>query len=344
LQMNSPRTIILPLFFFWAIVSPAQGRQYSFIIQILLENNATKTAPYFEILFDGNLQKANQDGVISYTAAGNSQEVLVNTPDQREYVIVGSSSIPLPANPEKSITIVVRKPSQKEQAVLQMDREMRKLNIKMEQLDSLRKSNSDQYRQMLKVQDSIFTMIIRKYNISEADLRSATEKMRGRDKYFVEISAALEGYLNEAKDIRDIFKDMLAFSLENPKSFRLFDSTIEVYNRAYNMLNSNNNEYEKAVADYWDSEELALGFHSVFDFAINDTHREGILPLNTLLNQKVNLYIHESSKNRRKELKTEITITLNTVIPFLDNNLTILESKIKYYIGKLESQKNTYSR
>ena len=110
--MNSPRTIILPLFFFWAIVSPAQGRQYSFIIQILLENNATKTAPYFEILFDGNLQKANQDGVISYTAAGNSQEVLVNTPDQREYVIVGSSSIPLPANPEKSITIVVRKPSQ----------------------------------------------------------------------------------------------------------------------------------------------------------------------------------------------------------------------------------------
>lgn len=50
-----------------------------------------------------------------------------------------------------------------------------------------------------------------------------------------------------------MFKNMLAFSLDNPKSFFLFDSAIKVYNASYNDLNTYNNEYEKAVETYWKS-------------------------------------------------------------------------------------------
>jgi hypothetical protein len=187
--------------------------------------------------------------------------------------------------------------------------------------------------------DSVLKVVTQKYKISNSDLRKASEILAGREKYFNLISASLEGYLNEAKDIRDIFKNMLAFSLENPKSFLLFDSAIRVYNSSYNELNTNNNEYEKAVETYWESPELASGFHNVFDYAINDIHRTNILNLNTLFIQKANSYIHEKNKRTRKELKEQITNTLNSITPILDNNLVVLENKIKYIIGKLEVER-----
>jgi hypothetical protein len=321
----------------------AQTPPYSFKIEILSENNATITAPFIQILFDGHLQKANQDGFIYLVPGNNSGEVMVSVPDQREFMIVGSTAIPLPADRQKSITIVVRKPTVTEKAVQQVDRDLKKLNIRIDQLDSIKRMDYTQYLQMTRAIDSVYKGTTQKFQISEPDLRSATEKMQGRDKYFAAITVSLEDYLNEAKDIRDIFRNMLLFSLENPKSFKLFDSTIYVYNRAYNVLNDNNNDYEKAVVDFWDSKELSLGFHNVFDFAINNIHRASILPLNSLLNEKVNEYIHEKNRSERKTLKTEITATLNAVIPILENNLTILESKIRYYIGELESQKTAFN-
>jgi hypothetical protein len=341
--MIKPRSFLFGILLLVNSALSAQVRQFAFKVEELLDNNATRTASNIEILFDGLRQKAGPDGMINFTPAINRKEVAVSMPDQRQYIIIGSATIPLPEDPGLGITITIRKPTQKEQAILQVGRDLKKLDIKIDQLDSIRKNDYAQYLEMTRMMDSVYQIVTRQFRISESDLRSATEKMRGRDKYFVIISSSLESYLNEAKDIRDIFKTMLDFSLENPRSFRLFDSTIRVYNKAYNDLNGNNDEYEKAVANFWDSDDLSLGFHNVFDFAINDTHRAGIIPLNAQLIPRANSYIHERSKSRRKALKVEITAILNTVIPVLDNNLPILENKIRYYLGKLESQKNVYT-
>ena len=133
---------------------------------------------------------------------------------------------------------------------------------------------------------------------------------------------------------------MLDFALRNPATFKLFDSTIHLYNTAYTNLNTHNSEYEKAVYDYWDSRELSLNFHSVFDYAVNNIHRTSILPLNSLLNEKVNNYLHTTSAKEQKKLKEEITITLNTILPILENNLTVLETKTRYFIDQLQIQKS----
>jgi hypothetical protein len=93
------------------------------------------------------------------------------------------------------------------------------------------------------------------------------------------------------------------------------------------------------VETYWESPELASGFHNVFDYAINNIHRTNILILNTLFIQKANMYIHEKNKKKRKDLKDQITGTLNTILPILDNNLVVLETKTKYIIGKLEEER-----
>ncbi|MFI5152529.1 MAG: hypothetical protein ACHQET_04300 [Chitinophagales bacterium] len=341
--MNKRLIFLCWMIFHFSNPVSSQAPQYCLAIREYVDGHATRNAAYIELMIDNNRKKADQDGNIFFTPETNNAFVMVNMPDEREYVLLGSSNIPLPADQKQSITVIVRKPTQKEQALSQISKELNSMHIRMAQLDSIKNADNTQYLQKMKMLDSILQLATGKYQISESDLRSATEKMQGKDKYFDLISVTLERYLNEVKDIRDIFKHMLAFSLENPKSFRLFDSTINVYNNAYNQLNDHNDEYEKAVLDYWESKELSLGFHNVFDFAINNIHRASILPLNELLNKKVREYLHEDNRGKRKQLKEEIISTLNGITPILDNSLTILETKIRYFVGELESQKNVYS-
>jgi hypothetical protein len=311
------------IFFLWLLLLTcnAVGQTYALRIEFL---NASKPAALFEIILNGHRMKANTEGMIYYTRNTGSNNISISMADA-DYLVAGPSTISYPENQESITTIVLHKKTNIEQAYSSYVKTLNKLNIAIGQ------SN--------KQIDSVLKIVTGKYQISESDLRNATEILNGRDKYFKSITYALEGYLNEAKDIRDIFKNMLSFSLENPRSFVLFDSTIAVYNSFYSLLNNNSNEYEKGVETYWHSPELAMGFHNVFDYAINTIHRSTILNLNTQVNQKANEYIHEQNKKRRKELKTEIIATLNTIVPVLDNNLVVLENKVKYHIGKLEANR-----
>jgi hypothetical protein len=338
--------LILVLFGWQGFLFPAASAQtprYCLTVSELIGERSTKIGAYIEVIIDNNIQKADQDGNIYFTHANDAVPITVRIPNETDYFILGAGSFAVPKDYSQKINVLVRKATGKELAISQVDKQLKRLNIKIDQLDSIKGKDYTLYRQELASLDSIYRSAAQRYSISDADLRTATEKMQGRDKYFAAISTTLEAYLNEAKDIRDIFKHMLAFSLDNPKSFRLFDSTIYVYNSAYTRLNTNNDEYEKAVLDYWQSKELSLGFHNVFDFAINNIHRASIIPMNELLNKKVREYIHESSRRRQKELKTEIIATLNGVIPILDNSLTILEAKVRYYCGEMEVNRNIYS-
>jgi hypothetical protein len=334
---------LLLSFLFTYVAGYTQSTRFCIAISEQVNEHAEKIGAYIEIMINNSMQKANQDGNIYYIPETANSYITVKMPDEKQYFIMGPSHVPLPKDPSEKINILIRKATQKEQAVLTLNKQINQLNIRIDQLDSVKKYDQLLYQQQLTSLDSLYKLATQKYQISASDLRTATEKLQGRDKYFEAISTSLESYLNEAKDIRDIFKHMLAFSLENPKSFRLFDSTINNYNAAYNQLNTNNAVYEKAVSDYWGSKELSLGFHNVFDFAINDIHRASILPLNTLLNSKVREYIHEKDKKTRQNLKEQITTELNSITLILDNSLTILESKIRYYTGQLDSNKNVYS-
>lgn len=323
------------LFLFRSNGIVAQTNQYTFQIAYLMADNSTIPASLFELTFNGHAVKANSSGIVFFTRENASKDILISLRDSN-YVVISPKSIGFPEDPRFITTIVLHKKTETEKAYKTLVKMLDKKNIYIG--DAISK-NTKASQKMQEAIDSVLKVVTQKYKISNNDLRRASEILAGRDKYFNLISASLEGYLNEAKDIRDIFKNMLSFSLENPKSFFLFDSAIKVYNNSYNDLNTYNNEYEKAVETYWESAELASGFHNVFDYAINDIHRTNILALNTLFIQKANMYIHEKNKKKRKELKEQITLTLNSVLPILDNNLVVLENKTKYIIGKLEEER-----
>jgi len=334
----SKRILIALVMMAGSTISYAQTERYRFDLAFLEPDNSTLPAAYYEIKFNGKVVKANDAGTIFIDREASSPAVQVSMLDAA-YVLVGPSAVPFPDNAAMVTTILLHKKTNKEQAVTALSSELKKINVSLSQAVNKDDAASKKIAHAL---DSLLGMVTSQYRISEMELKSAVQLAEGREKYYPQITYALESYLNEAKDIRDIFKNMLAFSLQNPKSFFLFDSTIKVYNKFYNELNNNNNEYEKAVQTYWKSDELASGFHNVFDYAINDIHRTSILTLNTLFVQKANMYIHTDSRKERKQLKQEIIASLNAVMPILDNNLVVLENKIKYHIGKLDAGKNIF--
>ena len=321
-----------------SLSSISQMGGYTLNIELLGEDDLSRPAAFAELFINSERLKANANGKIYLSVAAGSKLFSVKTTDPQNYLLIGSGTIGLPADPSTEIVITLRKPKNSEKGLARVMSDMKKLNINISNLDSLRKTDNARYARVLQIQDSLLKVVTDMYALSEAELRSDLERMNGRDKYYPQITAALETYLNEAKDIKDVFKLMASFAMENPASILMFDSTIRVYNEAYNVLNANNNEYEKAVADFWKSNELAYGFRNLFDYAINTIHRSEILHLNTELNPKINGYIHEKRQKKRKKLKEEIMAALSMIIPRLENDLTVLETKTRTYLGKLDAQ------
>lgn len=226
-----------------------QANLYTFQITYLMTDNSTMPASLFELTFNGHEVKANSSGIVFFTRENGTNTLLISLRDSN-YVLISPKSIGFPEDPKFISTIVLHKKSETEKAYNTLVKMLNKKNINIS--DAISKNTNASIKIQGEI-DSVLKVVSQKFNITNDDLRQASEILTGRDKYFNLISASLEGYLNEAKDIRDMFKNMLAFSLDNPKSFFLFDSAIKVYNASYNDLNTYNNEYEKAVETYWKS-------------------------------------------------------------------------------------------
>jgi len=342
--MNN-RWLIFLLFLFSSNTGIAQAIVYSLKVEILITSEQTKAASNIDLIINGTRQTTDPQGMIYLTLNSSVQSIRVDSPDEGDYVLAESSRggmINLPANPQAITTILLRNPNNKEKAFRELNTFYKNNNIERKQIDSLKNVNYAKYEEIIRMQDSIYRELTSHYKISETDLRNASEIMDGRDRYFQSVSFSLQGFLNEAKDIRDAFKKLIEFSLENPKAFKLLDSTIRAYNDYYLLLNNNRDEYERAIENYWKSFELAMGFHNTVDFALNDVHRANIIPLNTTIIQKANEYISETNKKQKKELKSQLQSNLDLILPVLDNDLGILDDKIQSCIAKLSASKNLF--
>lgn len=336
--MNRRRMIWFVYLLLNSVIAWAQDSHYTLSIEILGDDNRSKPAPYAELWVNTQLMKSDADGRIYFPASPGSRSVVVKATASQDFVIVGSGNLGLPSDRSIEIVVTLRKPKDNEKGLTKVVTTLKKMNLNINNLDSLRRADNARYTRVMQVQDSLLRVVTQLYALSESDLRTDLERLKGRDTYYPQISSALEMYLNEAKDIKDIFKQMTEFAMTNPQAILQFDSTIRVYNAAYLVLNSNNNDYERAVLEYWASSELSYGFRNVFDFAINTIHRSEVLHLNTDLIPRINQYSHEGNRKKRNRIKDDILSTLQNIIPRLENDLTVLETRIRTYLGKLDAQ------
>ncbi len=331
----------------------AQTTEYTFRVEIISENNESNTASFFPLFFDDIPQKTNELGLIYLPFKKKLDPIIIRIPDdkKKEYTIVAPDKglIYLPENADATIVIKIHKSSIIEKATKEYDvqykRAMAKLDLVNTNIDSLKKTNLSLDKKISALQDSILLVIATNYKVSADNLRTATALLEGQDKYFLPITAGLESYLNEAEDLKEIFRNLVEINLSigNVAAFNALDSTMTVYNKFYNSLNSNNADYERAIAGYWKSDALADLYHNIVDYALNNIHRTYIFPLNDAIIKKINIYVHENDKKARNNLRLEITKNINDLLPNLSNNLGVLDVKVKTFNTRLQSEKSAFN-
>lgn len=177
----------------------------------------------------------------------------------------------LPKNYSIDIDIFVSKPTI---SFVATKEDLKKLQKTIEQYRtskdaSLLETFTEQSRRMY---DSILIL----YKTKNAD----ENKMKtGRLDFLPLISNALNHYINEAKDLNDAFI-ALRISLRKPAAYDQFAEAAYSYNQIYELINSNKNTYEQAIASYWNSKELSLKFSNLIEYALEEIHKPYVLKIN----------------------------------------------------------------
>lgn len=319
--------------------------QTNYRIAVRFQNAAsTELAKFFTLSVNGSLMTTDGAGVIDITLPGLAGSVSVNSVNEHAYIIKDPASkiLVLPKDPANILPVLVAAPDASDLTRIETSRLAKSLNSIEAQLN---KANSDNQRnqqhidRLMRVQDSLL-QVAKQFKISDTALRTERELMDGRDKYFQMISKALKDYVSEARDLNDAFKNIAVFAFDNPKAYKLLDSTIKQYNNAFKYLFDNNDDFKESIGMYWKSRELPLNYQNTADFTLNDIHRPYVLPLNTDVIPLLNSYISEHNKKRREEIKKQATATINGIVPVLDSRLTILEIKINDLIHNLQELKD----
>jgi hypothetical protein len=146
-----------------------------------------------------------------------------------------------------------------------------------------------------------------------------------KDDAFPLISAAVNDYLNEAKDFKDAFQVLGVQATESRQAHARLTEAIEQYSRAFEKLNKERLTYEKYVAVFWKNEVQSFEFKSLMDYILGDVHNVNILTLN----QKINTINDIAGGKLKKpgEKKRELEKDISEEVLRLDKQLQELDRR-----------------
>lgn len=337
------KTIFILLFGLLITAYSFSQDKYYFRASFLLSGNQLKSADAITLLVNGTPVRTGTDGSFEVYVLSGKQEIRVESPDERSFIIVGSGALTLPQDKNVFTPVYLRKASDMELANRSLTRALKQMGIQHNQLEELKKTNSAQYQFINSKIDSLIVLTSQQYQVSAGNLRSMQELMAGRDKTFPVITSTLQFYLNEAFDIRDAFSRLLTTGMKTKRGFFLLDSTMQVYNAAYNDLNSNYINHENNIKSYWQNNELSMLYVNTVDYALNNVHRSEILLLNTTLIPKANKYLLSSNKKEKEKIYRQVEEELERIQPILTHHLNILNDKVRALQLRLAAEKDVFN-
>jgi len=302
----------------------AQTTEYQFVVK---NENANPIKNLF-INLNGEQVKTNNAGRIIIRFRNDVHQVELSLSDSN-YLIVsptnGTLNLPVNSNDVTSITVTDKRNVNLANKIVSLQQKLEKLSKE----DAAERAKINRQLEELLKQ-------AKKNDLSQSQLRTARELLAGRDSCFPIISSTLNNYISQAKDVHDAFKTMVSSALEKQEAFTAMKKTVGAYNKTYENWNEQKSNYEKSVRDFWQSNELALKYQNLADYALNEVHRTYILDLNSLL-EKISLYGMEKNKKKRQEMKEQILITINVALPGLNARNQILGEKINSFIQSLNT-------
>lgn len=310
----------LLIFFVLSLASfeaDAQMRTYKFLFR---NNDKTPVINTNFLIADQRLGTDPQ-GIITMNISINVKQVSIRSADLKSYVINNNliETILLPLDPGSTIDVFVSKPSPDQ---------LKLLESKIDKSQSALRAYIEKNMQETKAG---YDKILAQLNSSNFN---DTTLARGRLEFYPLISSTLLNYLNEARNFNDAFLS-LSSTLNNRMAYDQLSTAIYRYNDIFDLLNKNKSTYEQAIATYWKSQEMALKFNNVIDYAIEDFHKVYILEINYKYINRFYEVANETNKKKKANLQQQLAKDMQSLSAEMSRKLSGLGERVTSINSKL---------
>jgi len=204
------------------------------------------------------------------------------------------------------------------------------------QINLLNEEVADQGGQLAEKQGRV-NELEQKVAVLEDRLFLALEEKYQRQKaVFDEVSASLEQYVDQAKNLRDAFRPTQIRSYFSTAAARerLYGS-IEKYNDARKAILDNRENLVAGVANYWEAYQLADELEETFDYLLQEVHEEGVYPMEFAVNDNLKQALTRQLSNSKA--RKAAMAGAEDAIPNLSPKITELENKTEQIVSKLRN-------
>ena len=154
---------------------------------------------------------------------------------------------------------------------------------------------------------------------------------------FDAISGSLGEYIDQAKNLRDMLRPerVKQYFTANEGARKELYKVIENYNEARNAIVRDHEQQVVGVGNYWAEIGLADELESLFDFLLDEVHKEGIYPMEFSVNDKLKQYLTGNrSKSLRKSAEEGASEGFGKLAPLLE----ALEVRAERLIYRLKTE------
>ena len=157
-----------------------------------------------------------------------------------------------------------------------------------------------------------------------ADLEAALEaKYLRQNEYFKNVSSNLIAYLRKSKDIRDHLPFISTY-YSSPSGYQNYDQDIRAYNKVWETLDDNRNDYLEGVSRYWENGRISKQLEDLFGYLIKGIHQSQILKV---VND-INVELHKQKPKKAQKIATlaheDMTINIRTLEKRINRMLSML--------------------
>jgi hypothetical protein len=174
----------------------------------------------------------------------------------------------------------------------------------------------------LKIRMDSIQKLLFNLNYTDNELRTAKEIQDGKDDYLPEITGDIAEFATKASDLKTAFKYVSEYAFDKSSALEKLSIAILNYNNAHNKLDRQHLNYERRIADYWQSDSLRQRFEGLMSFALDTIHAQNIYPMQETLG-RIREYFNK--QNKSSEVRRNIQDDISRMVRSLEILLPRLE-------------------
>lgn len=293
--------------------------------QVLSNNHAL---PNYTVLVDGKPSVTNDAGVFSIPLLNTVSQVLLQA-SGAQYVIVyptgGRALVPKDAT---LITEIIVEP-------FQSNKYLNEYLAAVKQLKDSTGKNQVQLKAIKTNLDSV-TQYLYKLHYTQENLDAARKRQDAIDLLYPEITATLQDYINQTRNLAAAFQFTSNYAFENHNALEQLVQAVNNYNPAYNKLYTNYPLYGQKIQEYW-GKAPATEFNGIADTLLNVINKQTVYPLNDLKTRINQYFLGQVASGSKDAEKKDIQAKIAAIIPGLNTVLNQAEKRIGQFENQLKN-------